>query len=157
MEKMEFKTREDVESLVPHAGKMFLLDRIVEYDLEEIYIVTQVDVSEKSMFYCEELGGVPSYVAFEYMAQSISALSGIHGRYCGKSPKEGFIMSVSNCKAELSAFKPGDVVEIRVKQSMRMDMAVTFDCMASMGGKTVVTATLSTVEVEDAKSIIEDR
>ena len=29
MEKMEFKTREDVESLVPHAGKMFLLDRIV--------------------------------------------------------------------------------------------------------------------------------
>jgi len=154
---MEFKTREDVESLVPHAGKMFLLDRIVEYDLEEIYIVTQVDVSEKSMFYCEELGGVPSYVAFEYMAQSISALSGIYGRSCGNSPKEGFIMSVSNCKSDVAAFKPGEVVEIHVKQTMRMDMAVTFDGVACVGGKQVLSATLSTVEVEDAKSIIDTK
>jgi hypothetical protein len=38
-----------------------------------------------------------------------------------------------------------------------MDMAVTFDGIATVGGKQVLSATLSTVEVEDAKSIIEDR
>jgi predicted hotdog family 3-hydroxylacyl-ACP dehydratase len=157
MDKMEFKTRDEISTLVPHKGKMLLLDRIQGFNLQEITITTQVDISADCMFYSEELGGVPSYVAFEYMAQSISALSGIHGRSCGKSPKEGFIMSVSNCKAELTAFKPGDVVEICVKQTMRMDMAVTFDGVASVGGKQVLSATLSTVEVEDAKSIIDSK
>ena len=64
-------------------------------------------------------------------------------------------MSVSNCKSDVAAFKPGEVVEIHVKQTMRMDMAVTFDGVACVGGKQVLSATLSTVEVEDAKSIID--
>ena len=96
MDKMEFKTRDEISALVPHKGKMLLLDRIKKFDLQEIFIDTEVDISEDCMFFNEELGGVPSYVAFEYMAQSISALSGIYGRSCGNSPKEGFIMSVSN-------------------------------------------------------------
>ena len=157
MDKMEFKTRDEISALVPHKGKMLLLDRIKKFDLQEIFIDTEVDISEDCMFYNEELGGVPSYVAFEYMAQSISALSGIYGRSCGNSPKEGFIMSVSNCKSDVVAFKPGEVVEIHVKQTMRMDMAVTFDGVASVGGKQVLSATLSTVEVEDAKSIIDSK
>jgi hypothetical protein len=49
------------------------------------------------------------------------------------------------------------VVEIHVKQTMRMDMAVTFDGVACVGGKQVLSATLSTVEVEDAKSIIDTK
>jgi predicted hotdog family 3-hydroxylacyl-ACP dehydratase len=157
MSTVEFPTRELVSELVPHKGKMLLLDRVNSHDLNEITIETEVDISENCMFFKEDLQGVPSYVAFEYMAQSISALSGIYGRTLGQKPKEGFIMSVSNCKAELTAFKPGDVVEICVKQTMRVDMAVTFDGIATVGGKQVLSATLSTVEVEDAKSIIDSK
>ena len=150
----EFKTRSEVDELVPHTGKMLLLDRVVRHDLNEVSIETEVDINENCMFYNVDEQGVPSYVAFEYMAQSISALSGIYGRSIGQKPKEGFIMSVSNCKAHVPVFKSGDVVTIKVKQTMRVDMAVTFDGAVYVGDTLAVSASLCTVEVDDPKSIL---
>ena len=68
-----FDTKELVSELVPHKGKMFLLDRVRDYDLKENSITTEIDISRDNLFYEEELGGVPVWVAFEYMAQSVSA------------------------------------------------------------------------------------
>ncbi|WP_173379530.1 thioester dehydrase [Fibrobacter succinogenes] len=154
METPEFKTRSEVGELVPHAGKMLLLDRVIRHDLNEVSIETEVDINESCMFYRDDRQGVPSYVAFEYMAQSISALSGVYGRTHGQKPREGFIMSVSNCKLLVPVFKAGDVVRIRVKQTMRVDMAVTFDGAVYVGDTLAVSASLCTVEVDDPMSIL---
>lgn len=147
----EILTKEQVETLVPHAGKMFLLSRVVCYELESISIQSEIDIDENSMFYDADLGGVPAWVAFEYMAQSISALSGIYGRQKNEEPKVGFIMSVSNFNASVPCFKRGSTVKIKVHQTMRMDMAVTFDGQAFVENDLVVTSTLNTIEVPDPK------
>jgi predicted hotdog family 3-hydroxylacyl-ACP dehydratase len=147
----EFKTKEIVSELVPHKGKMFLLNRVQCYSLETISITTEIDITREDLFYEEDLGGVPAWVAFEYMAQSISALSGIYGRSRGEKPKVGFIMSVNSFKANLPVFKVGETVVVTVRQTIRMDMAVTFDGTAKVGETLAVTATLNTVEVEDPK------
>lgn len=150
----EFPTRELVSELVSHKDKMLLLDRVNSHDLDEITIETEVDIHKDCMFFKDELQGVPSYVAFEYMAQSISALSGIYGRSLGQKPKEGFIMSVSNCKTAVPVFKAGDVVRIWVHQTMRVDMAVTFEGKVFVGDNLAVSASLCTVEVDDPMSIL---
>ncbi len=147
----EFKTKEIVSELVPHKGKMFLLNRVQCYSLETISITTEIDITREDLFYEEDLGGVPAWVAFEYMAQSISALSGIYGRSRGEKPKVGFIMSVNSFKANLPVFKVGETVVVTVRQTIRMDMAVTFDGTAKVGETLAVTATLNTVEVENPK------
>lgn len=147
----EFKTKEIVSELVPHKGKMFLLNRVQCYSLETISITTEIDITREDLFYEEDLGGVPAWVAFEYMAQSISALSGIYGRSRGEKPKVGFIMSVNSFKANVPVFKVGETVVVTVRQTIRMDMAVTFDGTAKVGETLAVTATLNTVEVEDPK------
>ena len=147
----EFKTKERVSELVPHKGKMLLLDRVQNYSIESVSITTEIDISRDTFFYEEDLGGVPAWVAFEYMAQSISALSGIYGRSKGDKPKVGFIMSVSGFKTDVASFKEGETVVVSVHETIRMDSAVTFDGTASVGGKTVVTATLNTVEVDNPK------
>ena len=147
----EFKTKEIVSELVPHKGKMFLLNRVQSYSLETICITTQIDITRDDLFYEDALGGVPAWVAFEYMAQSISALSGIYGRSRGEKPKVGFIMSVNSFKANVPVFKVGETVVVTVHQTIRMDMAVTFDGTAKVGETLAVTATLNTVEVEDPK------
>ncbi|MBR3073117.1 thioester dehydrase [Fibrobacter sp.] len=147
----EFKTKEIVSELVPHKGKMFLLNRVQSYSLETISITTEIDITREDLFYEEDLGGVPAWVAFEYMAQSISALSGIYGRSRGEKPKVGFIMSVNSFKANVPVFKVGETVVVTVRQTIRMDMAVTFDGTAKVGETLAVSATLNTVEVEDPK------
>ena len=151
---MEFNTKESVEALVPHTGKMFLLDRITSYSWDTLEITTEVDISECSMFYDEELGGVPVWISFEYMAQSISALSGAYGKSRNEEPKVGFIMSVSQFKAFRNVFKSGDVVKLKMKQTIRVDMAVTFDGQAYVGDELVATATVNTVEVPDPKKAV---
>jgi predicted hotdog family 3-hydroxylacyl-ACP dehydratase len=147
-----FDTKDLVSELVPHKGKMLLLDRVRDYDLKEKSITTEIDIARDNMFYEEELGGVPVWVAFEYMAQSVSALSGICGRAKGEKPKTGFIMSVSGFKADVPVFKEGETVVVNVLENIRMDKAVTFEGSATVNGTLAVTAKLNTVEVDDPKS-----
>ena len=147
-----FDTKDLVSELVPHKGKMLLLDRVRDYDLKENSITTEIDIARDNMFYEDELGGVPVWVAFEYIAQSVSALSGICGRAKGEKPKTGFIMSVSGFKADVPVFKEGETVVVNVLENIRMDKAVTFEGSATVNGTLAVTAKLNTVEVDDPKS-----
>ena len=147
-----FDTKESVSELVPHKGKMFLLNRICDYDLEINLITTEIDITRDNLFYEEELGGVPAWVAFEYMAQSVSALSGLQGRTKGEKPKVGFIMSVSGFNAYVPVFKQGETVVINVLEKTRNDNAVTFEGSATVNGSLAVMAKLNTVEVEDSKN-----
>lgn len=147
-----FDTKESVSGLVPHKGKMFLLDRVRDYNLKENSITTEIDITRDNLFYEEELGGVPIWIAFEFMAQSVSALSGIHGRAKGEKPKVGFIMSVSDFKADVPVFKIGEKVVVNVIENIRMDNAVTFEGSATVNGTLAVTAKLNTVEVDDSKN-----
>ena len=147
-----FDSKDLVGELVPHKGKMLLLDRVRDYDLKENSITTEIDITRNNMFYEEELGGVPAWVAFEYMAQSVSALSGICGRTRGEKPKTGFIMSVNGFKADIPVFIQGETVVIIVQEKIRMDQAVTYDGVAIIGDNVAVTAKLNTVEVDKPKS-----
>jgi len=147
-----FDSKDLVGELVPHKGKMLLLDRVRDYDLKENSITTEIDITRNNMFYEEELGGVPAWVAFEYMAQSVSALSGICGRTRGEKPKTGFIMSVNGFKADIPVFIQGKTVVINVQEKIRMDQAVTYDGVAIIGDNVAVTAKLNTVEVDKPKS-----
>ncbi len=147
-----FDSKDLVSELVPHKGKMFLLDRIRDYDLNEKSITTEIDITRDNLFYEEELGGVPVWVAFEYMAQSVSALSGIYGRSKGENPKTGFILSVNGFEADVPVFKQGKTVVVNVQEKIRVDQAVTFDGVAMVGNKVVVTSKINTVEVDDSKN-----
>ena len=148
----DFNSKESVSELVPHKGKMFLLDRIRDYDLERNSITTEIDIARDNLFYEDELGDVPVWIAFEYMAQSVSALSGIHGRAKGEKPKNGFIMSVSAFNANIPVFKVGEKVVVNVLEKTRNDNAVTFEGSAAVNGTLAVTAKLNTVEVDNPKN-----
>ena len=63
-------------------------------------------------------------------------------------------MSVNSFKANVPVFKVGETVVVTVRQTIRMDMAVTFDGTAKVGENLAVAATLNTVEVEDPKTAL---
>ena len=140
-------------NLLPHKGRMFLLDRAVDIDYDEYSIKTQVDVTKESMFFDEALGGIPSYVTFEYMAQSISALSGIDNNRKGLSPKVGVILSVSEFKTIIPVLKEGTTVTVSVCQQDIVDRVFSFTCTAYIGEELVSSGKLTVMEVDDLREL----
>ena len=152
--------KEDPAFLIPHKGRMLLLSRINEYNLEERSLSAEYDITRDCLFYDPLIGGVPSWVAFEFLAQSIAALSGISSRLKGEKPKIGFILSVSSLQMDIPFFPAGSTVEIRVKESSNLDQVSNFDGEAFLEGRKVLEGKLMVMNADDEhiKSVVkEDR
>jgi predicted hotdog family 3-hydroxylacyl-ACP dehydratase len=141
--------RDELSSLLPHKGKMLLLSRLREYDTRKRSLTAEYDISESCIFFDPKLGGIPSWVCFEFMAQSISTLSGLMGREAGLGPKPGFILSVSSMELKLSVLKPLTTAVIQVREDCRIDQVYTFNCEVMLGEKSAATAKLTVMDVDD--------
>jgi predicted hotdog family 3-hydroxylacyl-ACP dehydratase len=128
---------------------MLLLSRLREYDTRSRSLTAEYDISGDCIFYDPELGGIPSWVCFEFMAQSISVLSGIAGREAGQPPRPGFVLSVSNMELKLPVLKAGAAAVIRIQEDCRIDLVYTFDCEVMLGDKIAATAKLTVMDVDD--------
>jgi predicted hotdog family 3-hydroxylacyl-ACP dehydratase len=147
--------QEELFTLIPHKGNIVLLSRLVSWDTEKHVLCSEYDITEGCMFYDLVLGGVPSWVAFELMAQSISALSGLIGREMGRSPRIGLILSVSGMEMHLPVFKTGSTALIEIREECQIDMVFTFNCKVSLregsspDHSLSSSAKLTVMEVED--------
>jgi predicted hotdog family 3-hydroxylacyl-ACP dehydratase len=153
-ETIEKIDRAELLTLVPHKGRMFLLSRIVSNDIQKHSLACEYDITAESLFYKEELKGIPSWVGFELMAQSISALSGLRGRLCGKPPRYGFILSVSDMALHIPVL--AGTVRIEVEEETVVDLVYAFRCRVFSGEKNAVEAKLTVMEAEDVSSVIKD-
>ncbi|GHV28163.1 hypothetical protein AGMMS4952_11160 [Spirochaetia bacterium] len=147
--------RDELSTLLPHKGKMFLLSRLISYDIaaQQRSLSAEYDITEDCLFYDPALGGVPGWVSFEFMAQSIAVLSGISDRERGEPPKPGFILSVSNMEILIPVLRAGTTVYIHVQEDCRVERVFTFDCAVSLNGtepgKAVALAKLTVMDVDD--------
>ena len=150
---MKIIEKDELIKLLPHKGRMFLLDRAVDVDFENYSIKIQVDVTENSMFYDESLGGIPSYVTFEYMAQGISALSGLSNKRKGLPPKVGVILSVSDFKTFVPVLKAGTTVTIADYHQDVVDRVFSFSCNAYVGDTLVASGKLTVMDIDDLSEL----
>ena len=141
--------KEGLPSVVPHRGKMLLLSRIVGYDLEERSIEAEYHITKDCVFYDSAADGVPAWVGFEFIAQSISAFSGIRDREKGRPPKIGFVLAVSKLRMGLSFFKAGSTVTIRSKEVDNMSPVFVFEGGIFVDGEKVLDGKLTVMEVDD--------
>ena len=141
--------KEELETIIPHRGKMMLLSRITGYDLKERSLCADYHVTKDCLFYDPQAGGVPSWVAFEFMAQAISSLTGITDRELGIKPGLGFILSVPYMRMDLPLFKLDSRVEVRVKEIDRTGLFYTFTGEAFMEGKKAMEGKLIVMEANE--------
>ena len=142
-------------SLLPHKNKMLLISRVTEYDLYKRFLCSEYDVSEDCLFYDPALDGVPAWMSFEFMAQAVSAFSGLTGRVMGISPMIGFIMSVSSFEIKKSLIRKGDTVLVKVIEETKLDTISTFNCSVFIKDSQVSVARLMLIDVEDPMKFIE--
>jgi predicted hotdog family 3-hydroxylacyl-ACP dehydratase len=139
--------RDELLTLVPHKGKMFLLSRVTSYNLDKSILTAETDILPSCIFFDAELNGIPSWVSFEFMAQSISAISGLNGRASGKPAAPGFILSISNLTISTPLMKHDKTARITVRQDCIIDTTFTFEGEVSIDDKIIATASITASEI----------
>jgi predicted hotdog family 3-hydroxylacyl-ACP dehydratase len=115
----------DVRSLVPQAGPMVLLDRVISADDESV--CAEVTIRSNSMF-CDG-AGVGAWVGIEYMAQTIGAFAGYTARLRGEPVKIGFLLGARRYECSCPSFPVGTVLQIHVRRVLQVENGLgSFEC-----------------------------
>lgn len=101
-----------VSELVPHSGKMLLIDKVLDFGEE--WLIAQIIIKKDSMF-CEN-GSVPALVGIEYMAQSIAAFAGKNDKLEEKNPTIGLLLGSRKYVSNVEEFPIGITLIIHVEQ-----------------------------------------
>lgn len=112
-------------------------------------VVAFVDVGMASPFCEQALGGVPSCVALEYMAQTMALLVGLRDRRRGQKPRIGFVLGSRKLETKIPCFRDGERYRIAVTCTYEDESFGSFDCTITDGrGETVATAMMTAFQPE---------
>lgn len=119
-----------IEELVPHSGKMLLIDGIES--VGDDWVKSHVTIHQNSMFLEPE--GVSTLVAIEYMAQSIAALAGIRAKSNNDPIRIGLLLGTRAFKTNASFFPLGAEIQIHVEEVFfESDGLAVFKCQVTSG------------------------
>lgn len=119
-----------VEELVPHAGSMVLLSRVIEFDEENM--LAEVIVRDDGLF--GDGNSVPAWLGIEYMAQTIAALGGMKRRLAEKPLNLGFLLGTRRYDCNVGIFPVGSVLTISVNRLIEDQGMGVFDCRITAEG-----------------------
>jgi len=136
------------ESLIPHQGKMCLINKIIE--ITDQTVSCQVSISKDDIFYRSDINGVYSWVGIEYMAQTIGIYAGLRNDNPNpKKSKMGLLLSVRAFKTESSIFKLGQCLSIKGYKIYLEGNIGVFDCEIYIDNQQICSAKLNTILPEN--------
>lgn len=127
-----------LDTLIPHAGSMRLLARVLEHSRERT--VCAIDPADSELFRDPD-GRVPAWVAIEYMAQGVAA----HGALLDglSSPKPGLLVGAKRITLHRESFAPDESLEVSARILQRVGRLASLACELYAGGELVAEGTLS--------------
>ena len=146
------KSEYSVAELVPHSGKMSLLDNIVEY--RDGWLRAEVSITADSMFADKQ--GVPAWIGLEYMAQAVGAYAGWQERLKGGPPKLGFLLGTRKYLCSTDYFAIGTKLIVTVQLEMEAANGLNvFQCILQ-GEGVEASANLNVFQPDDPGKFIQD-
>lgn len=141
-----------IETLVPHAGPMCLLDRILEHDPS--HTVAAVDPVRSALLAGPD-GRVPVIVGLEYLAQCIAAHGGLAARAHGETPRPGLFLGARSVSFGAQHFARDRELRVEVRHHRGERGLVAFDgtVREAQGGPPLVQGRLNVYIVESGKEL----
>ena len=130
---------------LPHGEPMILLDELIECLEENVHAT--VTLTDESPF-CEH-GRIPSYVALEYMAQSIAAWNGYRAYEHQEEPKIGFLLGSRRLTLNVPSFLVGETLDIYGKCHYNDGEMAAFECRIERNRECIAEATLNVYQPKD--------
>ncbi|MCF7529234.1 thioester dehydrase [Neisseria lisongii] len=115
------------ERLLPHSGKMMLLERVVSYD--EHSLLAHAEITPDHILLPDGAQALPAYLAAEIMAQGIGAWAGAHALDKGEAVRLGFLLGSRKLIFRRPDIPVGTKLAVWVQQSWQDDSGMgVFDC-----------------------------
>jgi predicted hotdog family 3-hydroxylacyl-ACP dehydratase len=141
----------DIRSLLPHAGPMVLLDRVISVD--EDSLLAEVCIRSDSLF-CNG-GGVGAGVGVEYMAQAIGAWAGYTAQLRGEPVKLGFLLGTRSYECRRPIFLLGSVLRVHVQRLFQSENGLaSFKCFIDNEEGRVATANVTVFQPHNVNDFI---
>lgn len=120
----------DVAELLPHDGKMVLLDKVLEYDQESLVAIAVV--RDDGLFGDGQT--VPAWLGIEYMAQTVAAHGGMMCMLADKPIQLGFLLGTRRYHCNVHTLTVGDELIVTVKRLVEDQGLGVFDCQITGAG-----------------------
>lgn len=142
-----------VDQLVPHTDTMLLIDRIVAVEGEMVR--SEATIRSDGIFFQVD-HGMPAYVGFELMAQTISAYDGLKRRASGKKPAIGLLLGCRKYAAARPYFLQDECVTIESISLLGEEGMASFDCrILDTAGAELATATINVYRPADPDAFMQ--
>ena len=134
------------EQVLPHRGRMLLLDQIDDYGTDWVRAVVQIRADSLLL----GGAGVPAWVGIEYMAQTAAAWSGIEQLQRGLQPSIGFLLGSRRYHCTQDHFAIGSELRITAQLLLRddSDLAI-FGCAIKHNGQRLAWADIKAFRPQD--------
>jgi predicted hotdog family 3-hydroxylacyl-ACP dehydratase len=104
---------QSVTDYLPHAGRMVLIDEIIERFDDGA--ACRVQITPDCTF-ATEGGAVPAWVGIEYIAQTIAAFGGLSVADTDAAPPRGFLLGSRRLRSSVPAFEAGQSLRVEVHE-----------------------------------------
>jgi len=139
-------TYKDILKILPHRYPFLLVDKVIEVNLEEKYIIGQKNTSLNEQFFqghFPEMPIMPGVLVIEALAQT----GGIYCHLKGYSDKLCALLKINNAKFRHPVF-PGDTLALKAEELHIGSKGGKFKGEAKIGDKLVAEAEISCVLIE---------
>ena len=137
--------------VVPHSGRMLLLDRLVQFDAESL--TSELTIRADSPFVRD--GAVGGWVALEYMAQSIAAFAGCIARMNGQPPKVGFLIGSRHFTSNTPSIPIATTLRIHIIRELQDESGLGAFIGTVRGDNIEIDATLSVFQPHDVEQFMQ--
>lgn len=143
-----------VAELLPHAGPMRLVERVLSHADDETQC--RVDPAASALFR-DAAGRIPAWVGIEYMAQCAAVHGGLLARARGERPAPGLLLGSRSVSFGCDAFEPGVPLVVVARHVAGRSRTLAFACaVESADGEPLVEGRLHVLASPDAATPIGD-
>ncbi len=114
--------------LLPHSGRMVLLDEVLSYDSNSLHAVCTI--RPDCILLPDGANALPGWLGMEIMAQGVGAWAGAHALDAGRPVQLGFLLGTRKLHFARPELPVGTVLDVQITRAGQ-DNATTmgvFDC-----------------------------
>lgn len=115
---------EHVHNYILHKPPVVLIDKLVFADDESVEAIVDIN---KALIFADDKG-VPSWLAIEMMAQTISVYAGVQGKILNRPPKIGYLLGTRKLELPVAYFEHGERLRITARRQYLHEGLGQFKC-----------------------------